>query len=100
MRKLAVVILWMLAGSVGLVAQTLSPQVRGFVKVDSPLVALTHVRVIDGTGAGAREDQTLVISQGKIQSVSDAASANVPPNAQVLQPYGYSVRPGLVGTHG
>ncbi len=39
-------------------AQTLSPQVRAFVKVDAPSVALTHVRVIDGTGAGAHEDQT------------------------------------------
>ena len=40
-------------------AQTLSPQVRGFVKVDAPVVALTHVRVIDGTGAAARDDQTV-----------------------------------------
>ena len=35
-------------------AQTLSPGVRRFVTVDAPVVALTHVRVIDGTGsAGA-----------------------------------------------
>jgi imidazolonepropionase-like amidohydrolase len=89
----------MLVCSVGLIAQTLSPQVRGFVKVDSPLVALAHVRVIDGTGAVTREDQTVVISQGKIQSVSDAASANVPRDAQVLDLHGYSVIPGLVGMH-
>ncbi len=99
MRKLAVAVLLMLAGSVGLVAQTLSPQVRNFVKVDSPVVALAHVRVIDGTGAAAREDQILVISQGKIQSVSDAASAHVPKDAQVLDLHGYSVIPGLVGMH-
>jgi imidazolonepropionase-like amidohydrolase len=99
MRKSAVAILWMLACSIGLIAQTLSPQVRGFVKVDSPVVALAHVRVIDGTGAATREDQTLVISQGKIQSVADAASANVPKDAQVLDLNGYSVIPGLVGMH-
>jgi hypothetical protein len=29
-------------------AQTLSQEVRNFVKVDAPVVALTHVRVIDG----------------------------------------------------
>src|SRR5271155_1223470 len=80
-------------------AQTLSPQVRGFVKVDAPVVALTHVRVIDGTGAGARDDQTVVISKGKIESVSDAASANVPKDAQALDLHGYSVIPGLVGMH-
>ena len=39
-------------------AQTLSSDVKQFVKVDAPIIALTHVRVIDGTGAPAREDQT------------------------------------------
>jgi imidazolonepropionase-like amidohydrolase len=80
-------------------AQTLSPQVRGFVTVDAPVVALTHVRVIDGTGGAAREDQTVVISKGKIESISDAASANVSKDAQVLDLHGYSVIPGLVGMH-
>ena len=80
-------------------AQTLSPEVRAFVKVDAPLVALTHVRVIDGTGAPAREDQTVVISKGKIESVGDAATANVPKDAQVIDLHGYSVIPGLVGMH-
>lgn len=80
-------------------AQNLSPEVRAFVKVDAPLVALTHVRVIDGTGAPAREDQTVVISKGKIESVGDAATANVPKDAQVIDLHGYSVIPGLVGMH-
>src|SRR6266849_247881 len=99
MRKLVVGILLMLACSATLTAQVLSPQVRGFVKVSAPVVALTHVRVIDGTGAAAREDQTLVISKGKIESVSDAASQNIPKDAQVLVLHGYSVIPGLVGMH-
>src|SRR5579872_3787183 len=80
-------------------SQTLSPRVKEFVKVDAPVVALTHVRVIDGTGADAREDQTVILSQGKIESVSDAASASVPKDAQVLDLRGYSVIPGLVGMH-
>ena len=63
------------------------------------MIALTHVRVIDGTGAAPREDQTVVISKGKIESVSDAASANVPQDALVLDLHGYSVIPGLVGMH-
>src|ERR1700693_3174502 len=99
MRKLVVGILLMLACSGTLAAQVLSPQVRGFVKVSAPVVALTHVRVIDGTGAAAREDQTLVISKGKIESVSDAASPNIPKDAQVLDLRGYTVIPGLVGMH-
>ncbi|MGD0600395.1 MAG: amidohydrolase, partial [Terriglobales bacterium] len=99
MRKRVVAIILMLACSVTLVAQALSPQVRGFVKVDAPVIALTHLRVIDGTGAAAREDQTVVISNGKIESVSDGASANVPSNALVFDLHGYSVIPGLVGMH-
>jgi len=80
-------------------AQTLSPQVHAFVSVDAPVVALTHVRVIDGTGAPAREDQTIILSKGKIESVGDASAANVPKDAQVLDLHGYSVIPGLVGMH-
>src|SRR5579863_9331022 len=99
MRKLAFVLgcgLLMVAVASG---QTLSPQVRGFVKMDVSVVALTHVRMIDGTGTAAREDQTVVLSHGKIESVSDAASASVPKDAQVLDLHGYSVIPGLVGMH-
>src|SRR5258708_16109336 len=99
MRKLVVGILLMLACSATLAAQVLSPEVRGFVKVSAPMVVLTHVRVIDGTGAAAREDQTLVISKGKIESVSDAASPNIPKDAQVLDLHGYSVIPGLATMH-
>jgi len=80
-------------------AQTLSPAVKNFVKVDAPVIALTHVRVIDGTGAPARDDQTIVISKGKIASVADASSATVPNDAQVLDLHGYTVIPGLVGMH-
>ena len=80
-------------------AQTLSPEVKEFVKVDSPVVVLEHVRVIDGTGAAAREDQTVLLSKGKIQSVSDASSMKIPSDAQKLDLHGYSVIPGLVGMH-
>ncbi|HET9306460.1 MAG TPA: amidohydrolase family protein [Candidatus Sulfotelmatobacter sp.] len=80
-------------------AQSISSELKPFVKVDAPVVALTHVRVIDGTGAAVREDQTVVLSKGKIGSVGDASSANVPKDAQVLDLHGYSVIPGLVGMH-
>jgi len=79
--------------------QKLSPEVRSFVKVETPLVALTHLRVIDGTGAASRDDQTIVLSNGKIASVGAAAEASVPKDAQVLDLHGYSVIPGLVGMH-
>ena len=77
----------------------MSAQVKPFVKVDAPVVALTHVRVIDGTGAEAAEDQTVVLSKGTIESVTSAATANVPKDARVLDLHGYTVIPGLVGMH-
>jgi imidazolonepropionase-like amidohydrolase len=98
MGKVVTATLWLSVSSV-VMAQTLSPQVRDFVKVDAPLVALTHVRVIDGTGAGARPDQTVMIFKGKISAVADAASVAVPSEAKVLDLHGYSLIPGLVGMH-
>jgi imidazolonepropionase-like amidohydrolase len=98
-RKLVVVLsVSLLAASLGL-AQSLSPAVRAFVKVDAPVTALTHVRVIDGTGAPAREDQTILLSHGKIESVGGPSSTTVPSNARVLDLRGYTVIPGLVGMH-
>ncbi|MFZ0413511.1 MAG: amidohydrolase family protein, partial [Candidatus Acidiferrales bacterium] len=75
------------------------PGVREFVKVSAPVIALTHARVIDGTGSPARTDQTIVISGGKIQFIGDSASAAVPSGAQVLDLSGKTVIPGLVGMH-
>ena len=75
---------------------SLSPAVREFVRMDDPLVALTHVRIIDGTGAPAREDQTIIVSGGKIQALGDAAAVPVPPEAKVLERRDYTVIPGIV----
>ena len=77
----------------------LSPAVAPFVKEDAPMIALTHVRVIDGTGAAARVDQTLIIANGKIAALGDAATTKIPDGARVLDFSGHSVIPGLVGMH-
>jgi hypothetical protein len=80
-------------------ARTPSPQVAPFVRVDAPTVALTHVRVIDGTGAPPREDQTVVVHDDAIDWLGDAASAAVPAGAQMMDLHGYTVIPGRVGVH-
>lgn len=87
-------------GSVGAQPRApLPPALRAFVKVDAPAVALRHVRVIDGTGSAARENQTLVIAGGKIAALGGDASVPVPDGAAVLDLAGYSVIPGIVGMH-
>ncbi|MGD8321352.1 MAG: amidohydrolase, partial [Gemmatimonadota bacterium] len=78
---------------------TLSDNVRQYVAVDTDVVALIHVRVIDGTGAPARDDQTVVIRDGKITALGPAASVEVPDGARVMDLTGKSVIPGLVMLH-
>jgi enamidase len=76
---------------------TINNAIRQFVKVDAPVVALIHVRVIDGTGAPAREDQTLLIRDGLIAAVGTGVA--VPPDARVIDASGKTVLPGLVMLH-
>jgi len=80
-------------------AARLSPGVRAFVKEDAPVIALTHVRVIDGTGAAPRAGQTLVLAGGKIAALGDDARVRIPDGAKVLDLAGHTVIPGLVGMH-
>ena len=80
-------------------APDIAQEPKEYVKVDAPLIALTHVRVIDGTGASAREDQTIIIADGKIHSVAPAAETELPYAASVMDLKGYTVIPGLVGMH-
>jgi imidazolonepropionase-like amidohydrolase len=70
-----------------------------FIRVEAPLIALTNVRVIDGTGAAPRDDQTIIIQGGKIQSIGPTASTTYPADARTLDLKGYTVLPGLVGMH-
>lgn len=63
------------------------------------MVALEHVRVIDGTGAAAVADQTVVIEDGKIREIGKSGSVSVPSGARTLDLTGRSIIPGLVGMH-
>ena len=80
-------------------AQSPQSDRQQFIRVDAPAVALTHVRIIDGTGAAPIEDQTIVITNGKITSIAPSSSAKVESAAQILDLKGYTVLPGLVGMH-
>jgi len=75
----------------------LSPDVKEYVKVDSPVIAIIHARLIDGTGARARSDQTILIRDGKIQSVG---TLSIPAGANVIDLANRSVIPGLIDMHG
>lgn len=75
------------------------PEFQEFIAVEAPVVALTNVKVIDGTGAPARAGQTIVIRGERIAAVGPAASTAVPQGARAVDLTGHTVIPGLVGLH-
>jgi len=78
---------------------SLRPPLQELVSVPETQVALTHVRVVDGTGQPPLEDQTIVIENGKITAVAPAAGARIPAGARTIDLAGHTVIPGLVGMH-
>jgi enamidase len=77
----------------------LGPAAKRFVKIDAPEIALVHARVIDGTGAAARSNQTLLLRAGNIVAVGGDDQVTVPTGARVIDLTGKSVIPGLVMMH-
>src|SRR5689334_16563770 len=67
-----------------------------YTKIDTATFALTHARVIDGTGAPAKSDQTIVIRDGMIERIGPSASTSVPAGVQTIDLTGKSVTPGFV----
>lgn len=89
-------------GATSLTAQTfdsLSDDVREYVSVSEPTVALVNVRVVDGTGAPPVENQTIVIDGGRIAAVGPSSEVEPPEQARVLDLAGHTVIPGLIGLH-
>src|SRR5262249_27678225 len=76
------------------------PQVtQEFISVDAPVIAVQHVRVIDGTGAPAKADQTIVIEDGRIKAIGPSASTPAPARARVMDLAGRTAMPGWVAMH-
>ncbi len=87
------------AGRVAAQQRTLTPGVERYVSVNAPVVALTHARLVDGTGTPARIDQTIIITGNKITAVGATSSTQVPSGARVVDLTGQTVLPGQVGLH-
>lgn len=89
----------LLAVSAPVLAQQAGPEVILFLATDAPALALRHVRVIDGTGAPPREDQSVVIVAGQIEALGPATTTKIPRGAKTLDYPGHTVFPGMVGMH-
>jgi imidazolonepropionase-like amidohydrolase len=89
------------ASSVGVagVAAQQSGQSVNFIRENTPIIVLTHLELIDGTGAAPRSDQAVVIDHGKITAVGATASVTIPSSAKVIDATGKTLIPGIVGMH-
>ena len=98
MRGLLVLLLCVGAGG-----QVLSPAVQKYVKYQTgegkTAIVLQHVRVIDGTGALAKEDQTITIYNGHIVVMGPYSPSMKCLDCERVDLTGYTVFPGIVGMH-
>jgi imidazolonepropionase-like amidohydrolase len=76
----------------------LGPDVQPFVQIPAGQIAITHLRIIDGTGAAPIEDQTLLIDGAKIAAVQPSSAA-IPAGYRTIDGSGETALPGLVGMH-
>jgi len=93
MRALALITACCVTAALPLAAQrpTLSNSAKAYVAVDAPVVALTHARVVDGTGAPARDDQTILITGDRITAVGKTGSVSIPADARTIDLTGRTV---------
>src|SRR5205085_5129759 len=75
------------------------PQPTGPVSYNQPLIAITHVTIVDGTGAPAARDMTIVLQNGRIAALGPARRIRVPAGATLIDGIGKTVLPGFVFVH-
>jgi imidazolonepropionase-like amidohydrolase len=99
MSRLLILAVALVAASPQAQDRTLPPGLAQYVNVNAATVALTHVRLVDGTGAPAREDQTVIIRGETIDAVGPSASTPVPTGARTIDLSDHTLMPGLVQLH-
>lgn len=74
-------------------------EARPEISLSAPLIALVHARLVDATNPAAREDQTLLIRDGRIATLGPFGTVSVPGDARIVDLTGKTVIPGLVMVH-
>lgn len=72
---------------------------RALIAYDQKSIALTHVQLVDGTGAPPKADMTVLIRDGRISAVGPSRSIRPPADATVLNGSGKTLLPGFVMMH-
>jgi dipeptidyl aminopeptidase/acylaminoacyl peptidase/imidazolonepropionase-like amidohydrolase len=66
---------------------------------ESGPLAISHVTVIDGTGAPAQPDRTVIVTGNRINRIGPAGTVTIPEGAQVVNAAGKFLIPGLWDMH-
>lgn len=80
-------------------SQQLSSSVKQFVSVSADTIALIHATIIDGTGGPAKNDQSIIIINGKISKTGDSKNITVSASAKVIDCTGKTIIPGMIMMH-
>jgi imidazolonepropionase-like amidohydrolase len=97
--KLKLTILIVLITFYSVRAQDFSRVVKPYIKTQNKSIAITHVKVIDGTGGAVKNNQTIVFTNGIIVSTGDFNDINIPAGTEIIDGTGKTVIPGLVMLH-
>ncbi|MDB5002116.1 MAG: hypothetical protein JWQ34_341 [Mucilaginibacter sp.] len=79
--------------------QQFASDVAAYIKINTPTFAITHVKIVDGTGNPAMPDQTVIVTNGKIERVGIYNKVKLTAGIQVIDGTGKTLIPGLVMLH-
>ena len=78
---------------------TLSDYTESFVSLDTSNIALSNVKVIDGTGNPSRNSQTVLIQNGIIVAIGNANDIQITDDFYEINLLGKTIIPGIIGMH-
>lgn len=90
---------WLLLIAALVLAAPARAQQPSPVRYNQPVIVITGATLVDGTGAPARRDMTIVIRDGRIAEVGPARRVRLPEGAEVIDGRGRTVLPGFVFVH-
>jgi imidazolonepropionase-like amidohydrolase len=88
-----------LAGKRALFLLYTIPLLSSCSKPHEPVLAITHVTVIDATGSAPQPDMTLLIRDQRIAALAPSKSISIPRGAQIFDASGNFLIPGLADMH-
>lgn len=80
-------------------APDFSEQSKQFVSANARIVLIKNARIVDGTGAEAIVNQSILIRGGKIISITASGQTATPEDAEVIDAQGKTILPGFVMLH-